>query len=508
MDAAAQREVIAFLADPASHGGAAVERIDTHISTLFLVGDRAFKLKKAVRLPFLDYTDPAERRRCCHAELERNRPNAPGLYLGVAAITRAADGRLEFEGAGPALDWVVVMRRFAEETRFDHLATAGRLDNDLLDGLTDAVVACHAAAAPRPDQGGVVPLAAVIDSNHATLMAAAPAILDPAAIAALTAASRSALDRLAPRLERRRAEGRVRACHGDLHLGNLCLFEGRPTLFDAIEFRDDYIAIDPFYDLAFLLMDLSQRGLAAAASRVMNRYLDRTGDYDGAPALPLFLALRATIRAHVTATIALAAPAEQREALAAAARGYLAAAAAALAPPPPRLVAIGGLSGSGKSRLGRDLAPLLGVPGAVVVRSDALRKQLLGAAPEQRLGPEAYNPAMSQRTYHALGETCAALLAAGCPVIADAVFARPDERAAIEAVAEAAGVPFAGLWLEVAPELAARRIRERRPELSDATPAVLEHQLGYDLGPLAWSRIDSGQDKPATLAAARALLGL
>jgi len=508
MDMAAQREVIAFLSDPASHGGAAVERIDTHISSLFLIGQRVFKLKRAVRLPFLDFTAPEERHRCCLAELTRNRPNAPSLYLGVAAITRAAGGGLEFDGTGPALDWVVVMRRFAEETRFDHLAAAGRLDNDLLDGLTDAVVACHASAPPCPDQGGAAALAEVIHGNHAALLAAAPAGLDPTAIEALTAASQAALDGLAPRLERRRAEGRVRACHGDLHLGNICLVEGRPTLFDAIEFRDDYIMIDPLYDLAFLLMDLVQRGLGGGASRVMNRYLDRTGDYDGAPALPLFLSLRAAIRAHVTATIALAAPAEARARLGDEARSYLATARAALTPPTPRLVAIGGLSGSGKSRLGRDLAPWLGLPGAVVVRSDALRKQLLGAAPGQRLGPEGYTPAVTARTYQALAETCAALLAAGGAVIADAVFARPEERAAIEVVATAAGVPFAGVWLEVAPDLAARRILARRPELSDATPAVLQRQLGYDLGPIRWSRIDSGQDKPATLAAARALLAL
>jgi len=503
MDAAAQREVIAFLSDPASHQGAPVERIETHISSLFLVGTRVFKLKKAVRLPFLDYTDPAERHRCCLAELARNRPNAPGLYLGVMALTRTPAGGITFDGPGPALDWVVVMRRFDEATRFDHLAAAGALDAPLLDGLTDAVVACHRRAEPCPGQGGVAALEEVISGNHAALLAAAAAGLDPMAIERLTAACRVALDRFGPRLERRRAEGRIRACHGDLHLGNLCLFEGQPTLFDAIEFREDYIAIDPFYDLAFLLMDLSQRGLAAGASRVLNRYLDWTGDYDGAPALPLFLALRATIRAHVTATIALAAPPEQQPALAAEARAYLAAAGAALIPPRLRCVAIGGLSGSGKSRLGRDLAPLLGVPGAVVVRSDALRKQLLGVAPGQRLGPEGYTPAVTEQTYQALGETCAALLAAGCPVIADAVFARPEQRHAIAVVAAATGVPFTGLWLEVDPDLAARRICARRPEWSDATPAVLAQQQNYDLGAISWTRIDSGQDKMATLAEAR-----
>ena len=173
MDAAAQQEVIAFLSDPASHQGETVERIETHISSLFLVGPRVFKLKKAVRLPFLDYTDPAERHRCCLAELARNRPNAPGLYLGVMALTRTPAGGVTFDGPGPALDWVVVMRRFDEATRFDHLAAAGALDATLLDGLTDAVVACHRRAEPRPGQGGVASLAEVIAGNHASLHAAA-----------------------------------------------------------------------------------------------------------------------------------------------------------------------------------------------------------------------------------------------------------------------------------------------------------------------------------------------
>ncbi|SEH29820.1 AAA family ATPase [Magnetospirillum fulvum] len=509
MDAPSQLAAIGFLADPASHGGGTVERIDTHISTLFLVGERVFKLKKAVRLPFLDFSTLAARHAACEAELTINRRTAPDLYLGIVAITREADGRLAFDGAGPAEEWVVAMRRFDQSTLFDRLSDAGKLDTDRIDGLTDAVAACHAAAPIRPDKGGRAGIARVIDSNRAALLSASPAILDPAEIEALDGATRNTLERLSPLLEARRESGRVRACHGDLHLGNICLVENRPTLFDAIEFSDDYSCIDLLYDLAFLLMDLDHRGQRGLACRVMNRYLDRTGDYDGATALPLFLSLRAAVRALVLATTAAAAeagPARDRQG--AEARTYLSAARAYLAPPPPRLIAVGGLSGSGKSRLGRDLAPLLGVPGAVVVRSDAVRKQLLGVPPDHRLGPEGYEESVTDRTYRAVEETCARLLAAGLPVIADAVFAKPEQRAAIEAVAKAAALPFAGFWLEVAPEIAAARIVDRRPDVSDATPEVLKRQLTYSTGPIDWTRIDSGQDKPATLAAARASLGL
>lgn len=509
MDAPSQQAAIGFLADPASHRGETVERIDTHISTLFLAGDRVFKMKKAVRLPFLDFSTLAARRAACEAELSINRRTAPDLYLGVAAITREADGSRAFDGAGTVEEWVVTMRRFDQSTRFDRLSDAGRLDADLIDRLTDAIAACHAVAPIRTDKGGRAGIAWVIDSNRAALLAASPAILDQAGIEALDRAARAALDRLSPLLEMRREAGWVRACHGDLHLGNICLVDGRPTLFDAIEFSDDFSCIDLLYDLAFLLMDLDHRGQRGLACRVMNRILDRTGDYDGIKALPLFLSLRAAVRALVLATAAASTDDRAaRERQGDEARAYLSAARAYLAPPPPRLLAVGGLSGSGKSRLGRDLAPLLGVPGAVVVRSDAIRKQLLGVPPDHRLGPDGYTEAVTERTYLAVQETCARLLAAGVPVIADAVFAKPEQRIAIEAVATAAARPFAGFWLEVAPEIAAARIIARRPDVSDATPEILLRQLDYPTGPIAWTRIDSSQDKPATLAAARSRLGL
>ena len=190
------------------------------------------------------------------------------------------------------------------------------------------------------------------------------------------------------------------------------------------------------------------------------------------------------------------------------AASYLDSALAYLSPPAPRLLAVGGLSGSGKSRMGRELAPFLGVPAAAVVRSDSLRKHLMGVSIHDRLGPEGYTPEMSRRTYQALYETCAALVAAGHSAVADAVFAKPGERAAIEAVAAQARVRFDGLWLEAPPDLAAARIRERKANVSDATPEVLTHQLTYDLGHISWPRIDSSPPKDVSLAAGKAALGL
>ena len=503
-----QAETCALLADPATHGGIRPERIDTHISTVFLAGERAYKLKKAVRLPFLDFSTPALRLAACRAELEVNRRAAPQLYLGLDSVVRGGDGRLVLGGEGEVVDTVVVMRRFADEDRFDRVVERGAADRRLMERLTATIVAFHAGAPRRPDRGGVAGLDWTIANTAAAMAPAVPEILDGAAVDRLAARSRQWLARLAPLLERRRRQGMVRQCHGDLHLANICLFEGEPLLFDAIEFSEDIACVDVAYDLAFLMMDLDCRGARPLASQVMNHALDLTGDASGLAALPLFLSLRAGVRAMVAATIARSLTGKTREGKAAEARGLLAAALAYLEPPPPRLVAIGGLSGSGKSRMGRMLAPLLGIPGAAVLRSDALRKQLMGVGLAQRLGPEGYRPEVGERTYRTLCDTAADLLRDGRSVIADAVFARPEQRAAIEAVAIAAGTRFDGLWLEAAPEVAAARIERRVNDASDATVAVRESQQTYQLGEIAWHRLDTGRREDDSLAVACRLLGL
>ncbi|OAN49803.1 hypothetical protein A6A04_18880 [Paramagnetospirillum marisnigri] len=503
-----QAEVIAFLTDPASHGGGAVDRIDTHISVVVLAGESAWKLKKAVWLPFLDFTSLEARKAACDAEFEINRRATPALYHGVVAVTRAADGALSLGGEGEVVDWVVRMRRFDQSTLFDRLVRDGAVDRARCDQLTEAIFAFHQSQPPRPDKGGAKGLAWTIDTNQASMLPHIPHLLDGDTVAELARASHAALNRFAPLLEERRAAGKVRWCHGDLHLGNICLLDGKPALFDAIEFSEDIACIDVVYDLAFLLMDLDHKGHRGMANWVMNHYLDLSGDYDGVVAMPLFLSARAGVRAHVCATMAAAAEGGRRDALVAEARSYLEAALAYLTPQPPRLLAVGGLSGSGKSRMGRELAPFLGVPGAAVVRTDSLRKQLAGVPVLERLGPEGYTTEMTERTYQALCDTCEALLRQGHSAVADAVFARPEQRAAIEAVATRAGVRFDGLWLEAPPDLAAERIKSRKANVSDATPQVLERQLAYDLGAITWTRIDSAPPKDVSLAMGKRALGL
>jgi len=507
-----QCPVIAFLRDPASYGAgiARVDIIETHVSLVFLAGERAYKLKRAVRLPYLDFSSAELRRQACAAELALNRRTAPSLYLRLQRIGHDAAGRIGFVEDGPAVDWVVVMRRFDQALLFDALARASRLDGQLIDALADHIARFHEAAEPRPDQGGAAALGEVAEINHQVLAVASGVVFTPEEVAAIRSKWREALTSAGELLERRRQAGKVRRCHGDLHLRNICLLDGQPTLFDCLEFSDALASIDILYDLAFLLMDLVHRGFAAVANRVLNRYLDRTGEDDGLAAMPLFLSLRAGIRAHVTATaLARAASRDKKQEMAEEARRYLELAHWALMPQPPRLVAVGGLSGSGKSTLAAALAPEFGpCPGARLLRSDVTRKLMLGFAPEKPLSADAYTPEVGRRVYEGLRRTAAAALAAGYSAIVDAVSLHPAERASFAEAARAAGVKFSGLWLDAAPAAMAERIRTRRHDASDATAAVLAQQLRHDPGPMDWIRLDAGGGPEKTLEAARRALGL
>jgi uncharacterized protein len=499
-----QRAVFDFLADPASHGGAPVKRIDTHAASVFLAGERALKIKRAVRFPFLDYSTLEKRQAACAAEIAVNRAYAPAIYRGVLAITREADGKLAIGGKGAPVEWAVEMRRFDERKTLDHMAERGEIDGRLADALGRAVAQAHAAAPVVADAGFADELAEFIAQNDAELRAA-PELFAPAAVSALTATSRAALARARPLLAARERNGRVARCHGDLHLGNIVLIDGAPVLFDAIEFDPRIATGDVLYDLAFLLMDLIERGLKAAANSVLNRYLletRRVDDLDALAALPLFLSLRAAIRAKVTA-----ARAASRASIEQSARDYFALAQALLAPPAPQLIAVGGLSGTGKSLLARALAAdLPPAPGAVWLRSDVERKALFGMAETERLPPAAYVRAVTAKVYDALTDKARRVLAAGHSAVVDAVFADPSERAAI---AQAAGnAAFHGLFLSAPLSTRVTRVGTRQADASDADAAIAREQERYDLGAMTWRQLDAAGTPAQTLAQAKVALRL
>lgn len=492
-----------FLSDPLTYGvapSALAGPIETHGALVFLAGDRACKIKKPVKFPYMDLSTLALRKRICRREVEINRRTAPDLYLGVAFIVEGGDGgwRLTEPDAAPRdgerpVEPVVVMRRFDDRTLFDRLAAEGTLTDSDLDGLAGIVAQAHAEAPVRRRRTGSQRVADVLAINRSGLEAGVPAVFDDGAVTDLERRTEALAAQCGERLDARGRRGRVRRCHGDLHLRNVFRgADGRPVLFDALEFDEDLATVDVAYDLAFLLMDLRHRGLSAGANRIWNGWLAATGDDDAAAVLPLFLSMRAAVRAHVGATAASqhgldAGKAEE-------ARSYLREAGRVLEAVPPAMVAIGGISGTGKTTLARAVAPLLGrAPGAAVLRSDVIRKRRFGVPEAEHLPQSAYDPAVSRLVLAEVHRRAARLATAGTSVVADTVYGRPADRRAIAAAARRAGVPFLGVWLELPTEQAQARVEDRRNDASDATRAVVEHQAGSIVPPGNWLRLDASR---------------
>lgn len=490
IDMSAQKDAIALLSDAAG-AAAPVETIETHISRIFLAGDRAFKMKRAVQLPYVDFSTAELRLAACRKEVELNGPTAPGLYLGVRRITRGKNGRAEFDGTGDLVDAVVEMRRFDQSLLLDRIAEASALTPDLMTRTARMIARFHAQS-PRVHSGaGATNLLGVLDINRAGF--ATSSVFDDQQVDALDTAFRAALSRHADVLNERELAGKVRRCHGDLHLRNICLLDGQPCLFDCIEFNEQIATTDVLYDLAFLLMDLWHRGFPELANLVANRYLDDTDNEDGFALLPFLMAIRAAVRAHVTAT-QIAEGGDPAGALRAQASAYFTLAADLLKEHPSRLIAIGGLSGSGKTTVAEALAAHVGAPpGARIVESDRIRKALHGVPAETRLPDNAYRPEVSERVYREMAWRAGLILAEGSTVVADAVFDRPSDRARIEQAAIERRAPFLGVWLDVSPEVMWRRIDRRRGGPSDATVDILSRQLARDAGNITWRRIDAAR---------------
>jgi aminoglycoside phosphotransferase family enzyme/predicted kinase len=492
-----QESIFAFLTDPVTHPQA--KRIDTHAASVFLEGSRALKIKRAVRFPFLDYSTLEKRKTACDEEIRINRQFAPQIYRRVVPITRNDDGFLSIDGTGAPVEYAVEMTRFDERQTIDHLAEAGPLDPGVVEAIADAIAASHAAAPRMPAEHWIESIPQFIADSIAAFRTAACFPADD--IDELAKASQLAFFHAHGLLKQRGRQGHVRRCHGDLHLANIVLIEQTPVLFDAIEFDEKVASIDVLYDLAFPLMDLLRYGRQAEANALLNRYLSITSDENlGAlAALPLLLSIRAAIRAHVLlARLGQSNP--EKTTIVEMARAYFELARALIHPPAPMLIAVGGLSGTGKSVLARGLAPFIGPqPGAVVVRSDVLRKQLFGVRETERLPADAYLPEVSERIYDALGQDAAHIVSQGHSVVVDAVFAREAERAAIEDAARRLGIRFVGLFLVADLETRQNRVSRRGPDASDATAEVAGVQEKYNIGALDWASIDASGSPETTL---------
>lgn len=494
------RSVVDFLNDPQTHGGAAVKHIETHVSHVFLAGDFAYKIKKAVRFEFVDFSTLEARRMACYREIDVNARTAPDIYLEVVAVN-TGNGVLSLGPPSHPIEYAVKMHRFSQEGLFDRMAEEGRLTPRLLRGLADAAAGLHLSAGKFRSGAYVEDFEVTAIELLSRLRLAADDGDTSASVSTFALRIESELNNALAETRARQRHGAVRHVHGDLHLRNICTFRGHVRLFDAIEFEPKYSHIDILYDIAFALMDLLHRGQNGAAILVLSRYLSATRDYSGIDILRLFM----TVRAGIRGLIALLGPSATGGAEA---RSYLDLGTHILdCPAPPRLIAVGGRSGTGKSTLAQALAPELAhAPDIVVIRADEVRKRMLGVAPETHLPRAAYTPEINARVYARLLKDAARVLENGATAVLDATFLRSDNRDALVELGSRLDVPVTGLWLFAPQDVLEDRLERRQGDASDADAAVLHHQpKDLNIG-ASWHLVNASGTQEATLSDALKLV--
>jgi aminoglycoside phosphotransferase family enzyme/predicted kinase len=461
-------------------GLAPVELIETHISFVLLADGFAYKFKRAVNPGFLDFTTLALRWHYCHEELRLNRRLAPDLYLDVVGVHGSAEAPT-LGGPGPLIDCAVRMRAFPQQGLWDRLIARDALQATQVDELAGLLVGFHrdaAVADARARFGHPAQVRTPLRDSLAALDQLLHGATEHAQVRTLQAWEARTGDALEPVFTNRRHEGRVRECHGDLHLGNVTQIDGHAVVFDCIEFNDDFRWIDVMSDLAFLAMDLRCHGRADLAHRLVDGYLERSGDYGGAHVLRYYIVHRALVRAKVAALRdAQDATATVHRAAHEAVAHYLDQAVAGSQPPHPALLITHGFSGSGKTSLTQGLLEAIG---AVRVRADVQRKRLFDLAPLERGAAPLYTQQATEATYTHLLDTARELLQAGFSVVLDATFLQRRHRDAAHDLARALRLPFAILHFDAdVPTLRERLARReaRGDDASDAGLAVLEEQL-------------------------------
>ena len=481
---------------------APVQLLQTHISYLLLTGDYAYKVKKPVNFGFLDFSSLAQRGQYCHQELQLNQRWSPALYLAVVAIGQhspsgqfilsppiSQDGQMTMEtsapfGADPSIvlvDYAVQMHQFAQADLFSHRFQHGDLTLDQIQALGQLTADLHVAAPTSTAitaNGSVEGVRRVANNNYQISQPFVGGCQPTAQLAQTQAFSEQFFQAHRDWFEQRQTAGKIRDCHGDLHLNNVCFYHNQIQVFDCVEFNPDFRHIDGIYDMAFMVMDLAFQGRLDFANAFLNTYLECTGDYDGAKMLPLYLSMRAYIRGNVNALASQDGtidPAQQEQARQRA-TAYYRQAWTCTQPTSGHLVLMSGLSGSGKSTVARQLAQQIN---AIHIRSDAVRKHLAGMPLEQRgdVGDrDIYTPAMTQKTYDRLLSLGTILAQQGWPVILDAKYDLRALRGAVIEQAQQLNLPLRILSCE-APEAVLRdRLRTRQGDITDATVDLLASQ--------------------------------
>jgi len=483
-------QLVAALSEPAAypHPTGKVEHLETHISDVFLAGDYAYKLKKPLDFGFLDFTTLEKRRSACLDEVRLNARLAPQIYLGVVPV--CASGQeyritaTDCKDGEQLVEYAVHMRRLPQDGMLDRLAAGGGLARGQLVDIARQIARFHATAERGPEierYGTLDSVAYPVRQNFEQTEKYIGVTIGRERHARLRAYSEDFLRDQAARFAARVAEHHIVDGHGDLHLRNMCLHDGRVVIFDCVEFNQAFRAGDVMNDIAFLTMDLDARGLPVLGNDFLNEYLEWTQDYAGLALLDFYQIYRAYVRGKVTSFLmdAAAEPA-RRETARREAEEYFRLAERYLAPRAPGLLITCGLSGSGKTTAARQAAAALG---GIVVRSDAVRKQLAGVPLDQDasapFGQGIYSPAMGARTYRAMLDHARAIIGAGRWAVLDATYNTRAARDAVAHLARELNVPFAIVYCLAERDELARRLRRRATEdsdISDASAAILDEQ--------------------------------
>ncbi len=454
-----------------------IQLIQTHVSYVLLTGEYVYKLKKSVNFGFLDYSTLERRKHFCEAELTMNDRGAPGLYLEVLPIYQAGEA-FGLSGDGEPVEYTLKMRQFPQANLFTDLYERGELTVERVEELARVVAEFHLTAATSDYVrafGEVARIREAFDENYEQTRG----YIGGPQTQAQFDETQAYTDRFFATQEalfaQRRSRNWIRECHGDLHLRNICLWNGKVMLFDCIEFNEPFRFVDVMFDIGYIVMDFEARQRPDLCYAFLNAYLERTGDWEGLLVLPIYVNRQSYVRAKVTSFLLgdpAIAPEEKQKAEAIAAQ-YYRLAWQYTQPRQGRLILMSGLSGAGKSTVAKSLAGKLG---AVHLRSDAVRKHLAGVPLYERGGPELYTAEMTQKTYDRLLELGLQLAESGYAVILDAKYDRQALRKAAIAQAEARQIPLQILHC-TAPESVLRdRLDQRTGDIADATADLISAQ--------------------------------
>jgi len=481
-----QVRLLEALSRPSAYGSGCehVERLETHISCVFLTGGYAYKVKKAVNFGFLDFTSLEARRKYCEEELRLNRRLAPALYLEVVPITGSVDAPV-IGGTGPALEYAVKMLEFPQEELASRILTRGEISAADIDALAAKVAAFHAAAGVAAGDGFLgLPkeILRIARQNFAQLDELPIPVGDRDRIESLRVWTEREFAARRGAFLRRREEGFIRECHGDLHLGNIARIDGELTIFDCIEFNESMRWIDVMSEVAFTVMDLHERGRTDLAARFLNTYVETTGDYAGLSVLRFYLVYRALVRAKIARMRAAQLRAgDAQRALAAEWRGYLTLASNYAQSVPGALVITHGFSGCGKTTLSQALLEAIG---AVRIRSDVERKRMHRRGLFERgsagIDQDLYAARVTEQTYTRLADLAREIVRAGFIALVDAAFLKRWQRNLFRDLARELGTPFIIVDFVAKDSTLRERVARRAAagtDASDADLAVLAYQL-------------------------------